>query len=175
MIQTLLTHQSHKVTLGGHALGLCNVPASKVAAAHVDNFAFGYQLLHGLPDFFPRAIAVDVMHLIHINVIRLQTLQAGFTGALNIDGRQAHAVRPFSHLAVNFGGDDGLLASIATKGKPTPDDLLSNAFSELTSIDIRGIKEVNPQFERLVHNCVAICFCGVGAKIHCAQAKPTDL
>ena len=58
------------------------------------HFALLHQHFHRLPDFFPRCLAIDVVHLVQIDVIGLQTAQAFLAGAADVIGRQPAFIRP---------------------------------------------------------------------------------
>src|SRR5690606_34064091 len=65
----LLADQPHEVALFGGFVGFGDVPAGEVAAADVQNLAFAVKLFHRLPDFLPGGVAVNVVHLVQIDVI----------------------------------------------------------------------------------------------------------
>ena len=128
--------------LGGF-VGFGDVPAGEVAAADVDHFALLDEHFHRLPDFFPGRLAVDVVHLVQVDVIGLQAAQAGFAGAANVQRREAAFVGPVAHIAVDFGGDDDFLAPPAALREPAPDDLLGDAFALFPAVDVGGVEEVD--------------------------------
>ena len=99
----MLADEAHKVALRRGALRLCDVPPGEVAAAHVDHLARLDQLLHRLPDFFPGRQAINVVHLVEIDVIGLHPAQAFVAGAPDVIGRQPGLVRPVAHTAIDFG------------------------------------------------------------------------
>ena len=69
--------------LGGF-VGTRNTPAGEVGRADVQDLALLHQQLEGLPDFVQRHAAVDVMHLIQIDVVRVQPAQAGIAGRADV-------------------------------------------------------------------------------------------
>src|SRR5438067_4515817 len=105
-------------------VGLHDVPTREVAAAHVDDLAFAHQLLHRLPDLFPRRGTVDVVHLVEVDVVGVEAAQAGFAGVPDVAGGEAPFVGPVPHLSIHLGGQDDLLAPAAALGEPAADDAL---------------------------------------------------
>ena len=67
-------------------LGLGNMQPGEVAAAHVEDLALLHQLFHRLPDLFPRRGPFNVVHLVEIDMIGLQTAQAVFAGFADVIG-----------------------------------------------------------------------------------------
>lgn len=53
--------------------------------AHLGDLALANQLLHRLPDFLPGYGPVDVVHLVKIDVVGLQALEAGFAGSADAE------------------------------------------------------------------------------------------
>src|SRR5437763_9641551 len=78
----LLGDQAEEVAVTRDLVGLRDVPAGEVGAAHVEDLALAHQLLHALPDLFPGRAARDVVHLVEVDVVRLQTPQGRLTLAL---------------------------------------------------------------------------------------------
>ena len=72
------------MALFGNLIGFGDMPARKVAAANIENLAFADKLFHPLPDFLPGRVAVNVVHLVHINVVGLQAFQAGLARAFDV-------------------------------------------------------------------------------------------
>jgi len=113
------------VALLSGGLGLGDVPASEVAAAGVQDLALLYGDLHGLPDLVPRGFAVDVVELVQVDVVGLEALEAGVERAADVEGGELALVRPaVAHVAVDLGGEHGLLAVLGALGEPLADDLL---------------------------------------------------
>src|SRR5438270_181402 len=76
VVEALLAHKAHEVPLVRQLIRLRDVPAGEVRAAHVEHLALTDQLLHGLPDLLPRGRAVDVVHLVEVDVVGLKSAQA---------------------------------------------------------------------------------------------------
>src|SRR5688572_30115486 len=115
-------------------LGLCNVPAREIAAADVEYLALAAELFHGLPEFLPGTVTIDVMHLVKIDVVCLQPTEAFFAGPLDMKGRQSRLVGPVAHAAIDLGGQHDLVAPPAALRQPAPDDLFGDAFADFPSI-----------------------------------------
>src|SRR5206468_1044037 len=81
-------YQAHEVPALGRLLGLGNVPAGEVAAPHVDDLSLEVQLFHRLPDLLPGRFAIDMMHLVQIDMVSPQPLQAGLAGAADVERRE---------------------------------------------------------------------------------------
>jgi hypothetical protein len=69
-----------------------DVPAGEVRRAHVDDLALLHQRVERLPDLVPGAVAVDVVHLVEVDVVGLQAPQARLAVLADLVGRQAAAV-----------------------------------------------------------------------------------
>ena len=89
----LLRDQAQEVAAPRNFVGAYNMPTREVAAPDIDDLAFLYQLFHGLPDLFPWRGAVNVMHLVQVDMIGLQPAQAFVARPPDMVGRQA-AVEP---------------------------------------------------------------------------------
>jgi hypothetical protein len=68
---------SRRTVTRGDTLRGADVPPGEIAAADVRHLALSHQLLHRLPDLVPRPTPIDVVHLVEVDVIRLQTPKAG--------------------------------------------------------------------------------------------------
>ena len=110
VVQALLGGQAHEVPCRGGALGEGHIPAGEVAAADVADLALADQLLHRLPDLLPRRGAVDVVHLVQVDVIGLQPPQARLAGASDVVGGQPAVVRAESHRLVHLRRQDDVVA-----------------------------------------------------------------
>jgi hypothetical protein len=62
-----------------------------------------------------------VVKLVEIDAVGLPPAQAGIERPANVQRRQLALVWPTPHLAVDLGGDDGLLPPAAA-GEPVADD-----------------------------------------------------
>ena len=105
------------VARGRGALRLGDVPAGEVAAADVEHLALLHQLLHRLPDLLPRRVAVDVVHLVQVDVVGLQAPQAASHARADVVGRQPALVRALAHAAVDLGGQHDLARAARRPGR----------------------------------------------------------
>ena len=74
-VHRLLADQSKHAHVLGDGLCLHEVPAGKVGGAEVQDLALLTKNREGFPNFFPRSVAIHVMHLVQVDVVRLQTLE----------------------------------------------------------------------------------------------------
>src|SRR5207302_3117582 len=123
----LLGDEAEEMAVTRNLVGLGDVPAGEVGAAHVEDLALAHQLLHALPDLLPGRAARDVVHLVEVDVLGLQAPQGRLTLPLERQRVDATEVGPVAHRAIDLGGDDGLLAPAAALGEPPADDLLRRA------------------------------------------------
>ncbi len=87
------------MALFGDTVGGRDLPAREVARSDIHNFAFADQLLHRLPDFFPGRVAIDMVHLVEVDMVGLKPSQAILAGFADMVGRQPSMVRPVARLA----------------------------------------------------------------------------
>ncbi|MNS88881.1 hypothetical protein D3C72_1228730 [compost metagenome] len=174
VVEALLRDQAQEVPAPGLLVGLGDVPAREVRAAHVEHLALFDELLHGLPDFFPGRLAPDVVHLVEVDVVEPHALQAALAGALDVQRRELRGVGPLAHVAVDLGGDDDLLAPAAALGEPAAEDLLGDALAAHPAVDVGRVEEVDAVLERAVHDGERVRFGGLGPEVHRAQAQPAD-
>jgi hypothetical protein len=106
-----------------------------------------------------------MVHLIQVDVIRLEALEAGLARALDMQCGQAALVRPRAHLPVHLRGEDDLVAS-RPLGKPPADDLLGDARAQVAAVDVRRVEEVQPVLQRAIHDAVAVRLRSVGTEVH---------
>ena len=85
--------------------------------------------LHRLPDLVPRRVAVDVVHLVEVDVIGLQPAQALFARAADVQRREPAVVRPLGHRTEDLRREHDLLAPTAALREPAADDLLGHALA----------------------------------------------
>src|ERR1035438_5977018 len=108
------------MTLTGLLVGLGDLPTREVTASDIQNLAFAVELFHGLPDLFPWARAVHMVHLVEVDVIGLEPLETGLTGFADVEGGKAGRVGPIPHGAEDLGGQDHLIAAAPALGEPAP-------------------------------------------------------
>ena len=150
------------------------MPAGEIAAADVQHLPFAAELFHRLPDFFPAAFTIDVMHLVEVEMVCLQTPETLFARAFDMQGRQARLVGPVAHAAIDLRGQHNFLSSPAALGKPTADNLLRHPFADFPAIDVGAVEKVDAPFERLVHDRKAVGFRGLRPEVHSAETEAAD-
>ena len=170
----LLAHQAQEVAAGGGRLRLGDVPPGEVRRADVQDLALRPQHLHGLPDFVPAGAAVDVVHLVKVDVVGLQPLEAGVAGPPDVERRQLPLVRPIAHVAVELGGEHHLLAAATALGEPAPDDLLGGSPPLGAAVDVGRVEKVDPGLQSRVHDGKRGGLIRLRPEIHGAQADAAD-
>ena len=131
MVDALLTRQPVETPSPGFLAGGGDVPAGKIAGPGIHDFALLGQDVVALPDLGPRTGTVYVMHLIEIDMIRLQPFEAALAVFANLVGAETATV------AVHFrqvglagygveylGGQDNRITATTALCQPTPDNLL---------------------------------------------------
>ena len=103
----------------GGLLRLRDVPAREVAAAHVKDLALLHQHLHRLPHIFPRRGALDVVHLVQVDVVGLEPAQAGVARLADVIRRHALVVDARPHRIAQLGRQHDSLA-VAAAGPFSP-------------------------------------------------------
>src|SRR6056297_2758799 len=181
VVDALLAHQSRAAAPRRFLAGGGDVPAGKIARAGVDDLALLHQDVEALPDLAPRAVAIDMVHLVKVDVVGLQACQAGLAVLADLVGAEAGTVavrfRPVSlalHRAVDLGREDDRLAPPAALGEPAADDLLRGAGLPAPAVHVGGIEEVDAELQRAVHDVEAVFLGGVPAEVHGAEAEIAD-
>ena len=146
----------------------------EVRRADVEHFALLHKDFHRLPDLVEWRAAVDVVHLIEVDVVGLQSTQRSFARVPDVPRRQERVVGPVAHRAVELGGDDHLLAPAATLRKPSADDLLGESLALLPAVDVGGVEEVETGVECRVHDRVRRRLVGLRTEVHGAEAEAAD-
>jgi hypothetical protein len=67
--------------------------------------------LHRLPDLVPRRVAIDVVHLVEVDVIGLHPDERLLTRTPDVERRQARMIRPVGHVPEDLGGQHDLVAA----------------------------------------------------------------
>ncbi len=114
------------------------------------------------------------MHLVEIEMVRLEAAEALFAGAPDVQSRQARLIGPGAHAAEDFRGEHHLLPPAAALGTPSPDDLFRDPFAHFPAVDVGRIEEVDAEVERPIHDGEAVRFGRVRAEVHGAQTEPAD-
>ena len=151
------------------------MPAGEVAAAHIDDLALLDQRVHRLPNLIPRSRPIHVMHLVEVDMVGLHAPEAGIARRSDVASRQATVVGPVRHGAEHLRGQHHLFPSAAALGQPTSHNLLCGARTLVAPVPVGGVKEVDAQFQRLVHDGPRIRLGGLRPKVHGAEAQLADL
>ena len=170
----LLADEAHEVAAGRRRLRLGDVPAGEVRGADVEDLALDAQHLHGLPDLVPAGAAIDVVHLVEVDVVGLQPAQAGVAGPPDVQRREPPLVRPVAHVAVELRGEHRLLTPSTALGEPAADDLLGRATPLGAAVDVGRVEEVDSGLQGRVHDGKRGRLIGLGPEIHGAQADAAD-
>jgi hypothetical protein len=79
-------------------------------------------------------------------------------------------VGPVAHPPEDFRRQDHLLPPTAALGEPAADDLLGPALANLPAVGVGGVKEIEAQFEGLIHDGKRIGLAGLRAEVHRPEA-----
>ena len=85
-------------------------------------------------------------------MIGLEPHQRSFHCLTNIQSGETCLIGPITHTSIDFGGDDRLLTSATTLGKPATDDLLRDSLAKFPTVDVGSVEEINAKVNCLVHN-----------------------
>ena len=133
------------------------------------------EYVNGLPDFLPRRVAINVMELIKIDMVGLQTPQTVLAGLANMVGRQAAAVRARNHGLIELRCQHHFIA-LASLSEPLAHDLFRDAVSERnvrplrTAVDVSRIDEIDAQVGSSIHDFKGGFLVRTVSEIHRAQA-----
>src|SRR5258708_15951983 len=75
VVERLLRDEPEEVARLRRLARLRDVPTREVRRADVEHFALLYERLHRLPNLVPRRVAIDVVHLVKIDVIGFQPMK----------------------------------------------------------------------------------------------------
>ena len=181
MIVTLLAEQSHHAALVGFLACRGNIPGREVARTDVDDLALLHQCVEALPGFVPRAVAIDVMHLVEVDPVRLQPAQAALAVLANLVGAQAGTVAVHFrqvglaiNRVVNLGCQDDRIAAPAALRQPASDDLFGEPAFHGPAVDIGCVKEIDAELQCPVHDLETVLFRRVPAEVHRAETDVAD-
>lgn len=181
VVDALFADQPRHAALGRFLVRRGNVPTGEIARPNVDHLALADQAVEGLPGFVPGALTVDVMHLVEVDPFGLQAFEAAFAVFADLISRQATTVAV--HLCqisftldrvVHFCGQNGGVPAFPIERKPAANDLFCMTMLYPATVDIGCIKEIDAEFERTIHDLVALFFAGVPAEVHGTQTQVAD-
>ncbi len=181
MIVALLADQAHQAAFIGLLARRRDVPAGEVARTDVNHLALLHQRIEALPDFIPRAGAIDVVHLVEIDPVRLQASEAALAVLANLVSAQAGAVAvhlrqvrlPINRV-VDLRCEHNRVAAAAALRQPAPDNLLGEPLLYRPAVDVSRVEEIDAEFQRPVHDRETVLFRGMPAKIHRSKTDIAD-
>jgi hypothetical protein len=174
VVDGLLADEPGAAATGGGLLTGGDVPRRMVGGPHVDDFALGLEDVHRLPDLLPRDRTVDVVHLVDVDVVGAEAAQRRLARLPDVQRRQASAVGPLGHPAVELGGEDGALAAPASLGQPSADDLLGQAFAEPPAVHVGRVDHVDAELVRPIHDREGVLLGRLGAEVVGAEHHAAD-
>ena len=104
------------------------------------------------------------MHVVDIDIICVQTLQAGFNGGQDIAAAQSGVIGVGTHLVEHLGGENNLVTSAL---QPFSDNLFAFALV----VHVGGVKKVYSLLVSVIHDLEAVGFIGLPAEHHGAEAE----
>ena len=128
---------------------------------------------HRLPDLFPRRFAIDVVHLVQIDMVGLQPPQAVLAGLPDMECREPSLIRPVPHPAIDLRRQNHFFAAPAALREPPAENLLGDALADLPTIDIGGIEKVDLMLQSPIHYSEAVSLGCLGPEIHTSEAHAT--
>src|ERR1700722_16822484 len=117
---------------------LHHVPAGPVRTADVAHLARAHETVERLHRLLERSQAVPLMHLIEIDDIGAQTLEARLACANEMPSGKAAIVRPLPHRKARLGRDQH--AGLALM----PHRFADQVFRAAAGIDVGGVNEIDP-------------------------------
>ena len=156
------------------------MPSREVGRTEIQHFALLDERLERLENLLPRGRAVDMVHLVQIDVIGLHSLQARVAGKPNVLGGQAFFVGPVfefakAHVAIDFGSDNDALAAVAALREIPAQNLLGDTFPGFPSVHVGGVPKVDAQIKGVIHDFVRIFFGRLRAEVHGSQTQTRNL
>src|SRR5690606_16691191 len=158
--------------------GRREVPAGEVARTDVADAALLDEGVERLPQFVPGAVTVDVVHLVELDVLGPQALEAAEAVLADLVGREAARVGVGLGAAAvaldgveDLGGQHYGLASALPQGEPVADDLLGAARLDRPPVDVGRVEEVDAELQGAIHDREGVGLAGVPAEVHGAEAQ----
>ena len=176
VVAALLADEPEKSAQTRLALHRGDAPAREVAASDVEDLSLLDEHVHRLPDFVERRLAVEMMHLIEVDVVRLESPKARLAGFADVIGRKAPAVGPVHHRLIELRREDNFV-SLSALLEPLAHDFLGNAVAERnvgalrTAVDVRRVDELDAQIVGAVHDLEARGLVGEVAEIHGSKTQ----
>ena len=163
---------SPAVHLGGH-VRLLKLPGEHGAGADVAGLAGLNDVVHGLHGLFNRGVPVPAVQDVHVDVVKLQALEAVVYLAHYSLAGGAGAVRAGAHFLVDLGLDDQLVAV----GLPALEGVAEYLLAGADGIHVRGVKPVEAEVERVLDHLVGLVLAdepGTSPAVEVAEAHASD-
>src|SRR5262249_8739445 len=109
-VMDLLGNEALVIVALGDVERLHDVPAGIIGAADIADLALLHEGIEGLHRLLERGRAVPLMHLVEVDMIGPETLEAGFRLLDDMPAREAPIVRPLAHREADFGRDERAIA-----------------------------------------------------------------
>src|SRR5439155_22449786 len=113
VVEALLRDDAEQMPDRGAGVRLRELPGREVAAADVEHLAGPDELVHRLPELVEGRGAVDVVHLVEVDVVGAEAPEALVARAPDVVGGQPAVVRARPHAPVDLGGQHAALAPSA--------------------------------------------------------------
>ena len=120
-------------------LGLYQMAGAKIAGAYIGHFPLGNQICKASPNLLPGGMALNVMHLVEVDVVGLQPTQGTLDVPFQLKGRKPLCVGPVRtviHVAVDLCCQDDPFPPSAALCKPSANDLLRPPHMDLRGVGI---------------------------------------
>ena len=134
----------------GHAERLGDLPRRPVRDADVSHQPLLDQRVERTQRLLHRRGDVESVHLVEIDMIELEPLQAGLDGLHDVIAREPSRVRALAHLAEHLGRDDHIVARDAEIAQR----LTSEPLRLSLAVDVRRVDEIDAGIEGTPHQSV---------------------
>ena len=169
VVEALLRHEAERVPAARRLVRLDDVPSREVAAPDVEHLPLRDQHVHRLPDLVPWCVAIDVVHLVQVDVVGLQPAEAVLTRLPDVQRGELALVRPRTARVVHLRRDDDAFAPAITLREPPADDRLGEAVP--VAVDVGGVEEVQPELEAAVHDPERLVLVGLHTLVRGAHPE----
>jgi|SRR5580704_22928 hypothetical protein len=116
------------------------MPAGKVGARDVTDFAAFDESVERLKSFFDGRERVEAVHVVDVDVVDAEAAEAVFAGLNQMMARGAEVVRAVAYAEGGFRGNENAIAFAG-------DGFAEDFFGEALGIDVGGVEEVDAGVE----------------------------
>jgi hypothetical protein len=120
------------------------VPAGKIGAGDVADFAPLYECIERLKSFFNGREGVERVHVVNVDVIDTEAAETAFAGLDQVIARRADIVGTVAHGEGGFRGDENAVAFAG-------DGFAKDFFGEAARINVGSVEEVGARVEADVY------------------------